>query len=48
MVVVYLEESTDFRELGLGSEEAEGQHRANVLRYGVEMGDEAVRHLWGE
>ena len=48
VVVLYLEESTDFRELGLGSEEAEGQHRANVLRYGVEMGDEAVGHLWGE
>lgn len=43
---MYLEECTDFRELGLGSEEAKGQHRANMLRYGVEMGDEAIRHLW--
>lgn len=44
----YLEESTDFSELGLGSEEAEGQDGANVLRYGVEMGDEAIGHLWGQ
>lgn len=46
-VRTHLEESTDLGELGLGSEEAEGQDRANVLRYGVEMGDEAVRHLRG-
>lgn len=44
----YLEESTDLGELGLGSKEAEGQDWANVLRYGVEMGDEAIRHLLGQ
>lgn len=44
----YLEESTDFSELGLGSKEAEGQDRANMLRYGVEVGNEAVGHLWGQ
>lgn len=43
---IYLEESTDFRKLGLGSEEAKGQHRTDMLRYGVEMGDEAIGHLW--
>lgn len=46
VVVMYLEESTDFRELGLGSEEAKCQHRTDMLRYGVEMGDEAIGHLW--
>lgn len=43
---MYLEESTDFRELGLGSKEAKCQHRTDMLRYGVEMGDEAIGHLW--
>lgn len=41
----YLEESADFRKLRLGAKEAEGQHGAHVLRYGVEMRDEAVGHL---
>jgi hypothetical protein len=43
---VYLEERTDFSQLGLGSKETKGQNRANVLRYGVEVGDEAIGHLW--
>lgn len=47
-LAAYLEESTDFGELGLGSQEAKGQDGANMLRYGVEMGDEAIRHLLGQ
>lgn len=44
---MYLEERADLSELGLGSKEAKGQDGANVLRYGVEMGDEAIGHLSG-
>ena len=44
-VTSHLEDGAHFSELLPRPEEPEGQDRAHVLRYGVEVGDEAVRNL---